>query len=298
MKNTCFCSFIVAVYNREKYVEQCLRSILYQTCTDFEIIVVDDGSTDKSLATIKAINHHKIKIFEKVHTGCWPTMNYGVKHATGDFVCFIGSDDFISSDFLSNSIDTINHNPLFDYYYPTALHICNEDGSPTNSIWRYVAYELSERKNLIKLFWDYQIGGIPQAGALIRREIFDKYGLFNDTFFNLADTAYIISNAMKIKFLMVPELKTYYNRQHQNQTNKNESEKMRTFSEILDEIIEKYPTEFFLSKNIDKNEPDFYQHCVDKFMSLAERAKYKEHYHEKAKKYLKLLRSTNQKVYM
>ena len=290
MKTNTYCSFIIAVYNREKYIEQCLQSILSQTYPDFEIIVADDGSTDNSASIINNITDSRVKYFLKEHSGCWPTMNYGIKKASGDFLCFIGSDDFISSDFLSNSILPIKQNPDYDYYYPTELKICNEDGSSTNSIWRYIDYPLSERENLIKLFWDRQIGGIPQAAALIRKEIYQKYGLYNDSFFNLSDTAYVVSNALKIRFKLIPELRSYYNRQHQFQTNKNESEKMRTFSEILDDIIIKNPTEFFLDANINKNTPEFYEICIEKFMSLADKANHKEHYLKKAEKYIRLLR--------
>jgi hypothetical protein len=147
-----------------------------------------------------------------------------------------------------------------------------------------------DRENLIKLFWEKQIGGIPQAGALIRREIYDKYGLYNDTYFNLSDTAYVISNALKIKFYMIAELKTYFNRQHQFQTNKNESEKLRTFSEILDEIINIYPTELYLGFSIDKCSAQFYQICIEKFMTLADKTIHKEHYLKRAEKYIRKLR--------
>jgi len=280
----------VAVYNREKYIKQCIDSILSQTHTNFELIIVDDGSTDNSDSIIREITDQRIKYFKNEHKGCWPTMNYGIQKASGQFLCFIGSDDYISSDLLENAVCAIKNNPEYDYYYPTALNIVHEDGRPTDSIWRYLSYPLAERHNLIKLFWECQIGGIPHAASLIRKEVFLKQGLYNDTFFNLSDTAYVISHALDIKFFMVQELKTYYNRQHKNQTNANQSERMRTFSEILDEIIQKYPTELYLGKSIDKNSAEFYKICVDKFMSLAEKTPCNEHYLKKAEKYMRILR--------
>ena len=290
MKTPFFYSFIVAVYNREKYLEQCINSILTQTERNFELIIVNDGSTDNSDNIIKSISDNRIKYFQNEHKGCWATMNYGILQSSGDFVCFIGSDDYISDDLLAIGDNYIKQYPDYDYYYPTELKIVKEDGSPTSSIWRYISFEHPHRDKLIKLFWEHQIGGIPHAASMIRRDVFQKYGLYNDSFFNLSDTAYVISNALNIKFHMVPELKSYYNRQHQTQTNKNEAEKMRTFSEILDEIIEKYPTELFLDVKIDKQSPEFYKLCVDRFMFLASEANHKEHYQKKAEKYLRLLR--------
>ena len=286
-----FCSFITAVFNRETYLQKCIDSILAQTNRSFELILINDGSTDKSLEIISEYRDDRIKYFPIEHQGCWGAKNYGIQKAQGQFVCFIDSDDFISPDYLQNAISQINKYPQYDYYYPTALAITIEDGTLTDKIWRYLAYPPSEREKLIKLFWDKQIGGIPHAGAFIRSEVFSKYGLYNDSFFNLSDTAYIISNAQDIMFFMLPDLKTYYNRQHPLQTNTNYSERYRTFSEILDEIINKYPTEIFLNQKIEKNDPLFYQICIEKFMELANKTKHNEWYLQKARKYIEISRN-------
>jgi len=271
-------------------VEQCIKSILAQSDTDFELIIVDDGSTDGSEDIVKGFADARIKYFQNEHKGCWCTKNYGIGQASGDYLCFIDSDDYISEDFLAIGHEYIKSRPVYDYYYPTELKIIKEDGSPTSSIWRYISFEHPHRDKLIKLFWEHQLGGIPHAASFIKREVFVKCGLYNDSFFNLSDTAFIISNALDIRFHIIPELKTYFNRQHQNQTNKNESEKLRTFSEILDEIIMKYPTEMFIDGGIEKNTTEFYRLCVDKFMALSGEASVKEHYMKKGEKYLRLMR--------
>jgi len=277
-----FCSFIVAVYNRERYVSQTIRSILSQTVNDFELVVVNDGSTDGSQQVVERFSIDKLKLFNIDHKGCWFAKNYGILQAKGQFCCFIDSDDYISPDFLEKAIAGITAEPDYEYYYPTALYIVKENGERTDSIWRYLDYPLDERWRLIDLFWQRQIGGIPHAAAFIRREVFDRCGLYNDTFFNLADTEYVINHALEIRFKMLPDLKHYYNRQHSQQTNANMNERHRTYSEILDGIIEKYPPQYYLGC-----ETKGYEACVEKFISMSRATEYGGWYAEKAAKYLR-----------
>ena len=284
-------SFIIAVYNRDRYIKKCINSILSQTYTDFELIIINDGSTDHSEDVIKEFKDDRIRYFTLSHQGCWSAKNYGITKSQGEYICFIDSDDFISNDFLEIGVNAVYCNPSYEYFYPTALNIIKEDETPTGSIWRYISYSLSEREKLIKLFWEHQIGGIPHPASLINKQVFEKNGLYNDSFYNLSDSAYTISNAMNIKFLLVPELKHYYNRQHREQTNANNNERIRTYSEILDEIIEKYPTEYFLGFAMNKESNDFLNICIHKFMTLAQNTPHKEHYQKKAEKYLKELRN-------
>ena len=98
-------SVIVPVYNTEKYLDKCINSILEQKNVDYEIIVVNDGSTDNSSEVIKKYllnNGDKIKYFEKQNGGLSDARNYGVNKAIGDYLCFVDSDDYIDSNLFSN----------------------------------------------------------------------------------------------------------------------------------------------------------------------------------------------------
>lgn len=89
-------SFILPVYNVEKYLEQCINSLLFQTYTLFEIILVDDGSTDDSSNICEEFcrKDNRIKAYHKQNGGLSDARNYGLKKATGDFVIFVDSDDY------------------------------------------------------------------------------------------------------------------------------------------------------------------------------------------------------------
>ena len=91
-------SIVIPVYNTEKYLHECLDSVCNQTFKDIEIICVDDGSTDKSLAVLKQYQQKddRIKILEQKNKGGGAARNYGLSIATGKYVIFLDSDDFFS----------------------------------------------------------------------------------------------------------------------------------------------------------------------------------------------------------
>ena len=94
-------SIIVPAYNVEKYIKACLDSIIIQTYSNFEVIVINDGSTDQ---TKKMLNEYesnpKIRIFSQENGGLSAARNQGLKLANGELVCFIDSDDSVKSDYL------------------------------------------------------------------------------------------------------------------------------------------------------------------------------------------------------
>ena len=111
MSNTV--SIIIPVYNVEKYLPQCLDSVLGQTYRDLEVVVVNDGSTDGSLSIIQdyASRDIRIKVIDKPNEGVAPTRNVGLKTATGKYILFVDSDDWIELDmvdFLVGEIENSN----------------------------------------------------------------------------------------------------------------------------------------------------------------------------------------------
>ena len=94
-------SIIVPVYNVENYVDKCIKSILNQTYKNYEVIIINDGSTDNSLNIInKYKNNKKIKIITQKNKGLSNARNNGMKMATGDYLLFIDSDDYIEDKLL------------------------------------------------------------------------------------------------------------------------------------------------------------------------------------------------------
>lgn len=95
-------SIIVPVYNVEKYLPKCLESLIIQTLKDIEIICVNDGSMDNSLAILKefASRDSRIRIIDNQHQGVAKTRNTGIEQSTGEYIGFVDSDDYIDIDFF------------------------------------------------------------------------------------------------------------------------------------------------------------------------------------------------------
>lgn len=96
-------SVIVPVYNVEAYLERCVKSILQQTCTNFELILINDGSTDSSgqICDYLANQYENIKVYHIENAGVSNARNMGIQLATGSWVTFIDSDDFVTQDYLA-----------------------------------------------------------------------------------------------------------------------------------------------------------------------------------------------------
>lgn len=103
-------SVIVPVYNVEEYLQQCLDSILSQDYSDYEIILVNDGSTDRSsfICEENAKKYGNIHYYSKQNEGLSGTRNFGIEHSQGDYCVFVDSDDWIKEGSLKKIAETIN----------------------------------------------------------------------------------------------------------------------------------------------------------------------------------------------
>lgn len=107
-------SVIIPVYNAQEGIKQCLDSLLNQSFTDFEIILLNDGSTDNSLEVIKkyaAVNDF-IRVIDKENEGVAKTRNKGIQLANGKYIVFIDNDDFVDSDYLERFYNAIDQEQL------------------------------------------------------------------------------------------------------------------------------------------------------------------------------------------
>lgn len=109
-------SIIIPVYNVEEYLDRCLKSILNQTYSNYEVIIVNDGSPDNSDNIIKSYEKEdkRFKGYKKVNGGLSDARNYGLKYATGDYLIFIDADDYIENNYLEKVNDVLEKNKDID----------------------------------------------------------------------------------------------------------------------------------------------------------------------------------------
>ena len=112
MNTTPKISVIVPVYNAEKYLRRCIDSILSQTFTDFELLLIDDGSKDSSGAICDeyAAKDNRVRVFHKENGGVSSARNLGLDNATGEWIAFVDSDDYVLPSYLATYVEISSEN--------------------------------------------------------------------------------------------------------------------------------------------------------------------------------------------
>jgi glycosyltransferase involved in cell wall biosynthesis len=128
-------SVIIPLFNKAPYIEHALRSVVAQTFTDFEIIVVDDGSTDGGLAIVEQFADRRLRIITQQNAGPGAARNRGLKEAQGEFVAFLDADDEWLPEYLEQSVR------LLDEYGPnvasiTSGYVEHPAGVSREKMWR------------------------------------------------------------------------------------------------------------------------------------------------------------------
>ncbi|MBN1832751.1 MAG: glycosyltransferase [Deltaproteobacteria bacterium] len=171
MKGTPKISIVVPTYNRDHLIGDCIESILSQTMTDFEIIVVSDGSTDNSRQVVDQYRDTRIRFFEKVNGGQSSARNLGIMKSKGKYISFCDDDDRIYPDHLITLSNHLNTNEDVGLVYSDAIWIC-KDGSKEP----YVVFSQDFDKKSLENY-NY----ITTQTVMFRRSCLDKTGLFNET---------------------------------------------------------------------------------------------------------------------
>lgn len=120
-------SVVIPLYNKAPHIERALRSVLAQTCQDFEIVVVNDGSTDRSREVVESISDSRIRLINQPNQGVSAARNRGVEAAHYEFVAFLDADDEWLPAFLSNIQMLINNFPDCGAY-ATAIQTVRPNG--------------------------------------------------------------------------------------------------------------------------------------------------------------------------
>lgn len=170
-------SVIVPIYNTEKYVRQCIESLINQTYQNLEIILVDDGSTDSSVLICKEYQEkdNRIKLYTKENGGVSSARNLGIKNATGKYLCFCDSDDYYSNEAVSIMANTMNE---------TNADLC--------CFGRYGgAFEnkyISKKDNPYDLLhYLISVGSYNGISKLFKTDIIKQYNLLFDESFEIAE---------------------------------------------------------------------------------------------------------------
>lgn len=227
-------SIIVPVYNVEKYLEKCVKSIIKQTYKNIEIILVDDGSKDNSGKICDELEKidNRIKVIHKENGGLSDARNAGLKIATGKYIGFVDSDDYIKED-MFETLYKLNKENNSDISIVSYYEIYNER---VISVRESKELEILNKIEAIKeLLIDTKIQSYAW-NKLFKKELFNNIEFpTNKNFEDIATTLLLFEKANKIVLLEDP--KYYYVRRDDSIVG---VKNYKTYKDYLDVIYDKY----------------------------------------------------------
>lgn len=173
--NTPFFSIIIPIYNAEKYIERCINSILIQSFDDFELLLIDDGSIDKSgqICDDFASQDTRIKVIHKVNGGVSSAREAGFNNSTGIYIVFVDSDDELRQDALKEMFELYKENN-FDLLV-TAKTLIESDGE--KQLYNKITGFISKERYVANLLRNGIF--IGPHGRMTKRDLFIDSDAFN-----------------------------------------------------------------------------------------------------------------------
>lgn len=231
-------SVVMTVFNREKYVELAIKSVLNQSYKNIELIIVNDGSTDSSESIIKSFNDKRIKYFSKENTGQLDTFKYAYKKATGDYVTRVDSDDIVDKDFILLCINEVSKNSKLQFIYFNLFNI-DKDNNLLN-IAKMNKYDsgIDVLRDIFEKFYSV----IPDV-AFWRKDYVKNI----DEFYINRNIPFYINDIDKIQFEFI-DLPLYFYRVHEENYASNIDNLRFVISGIISTakfIIEKHKEKIF-----------------------------------------------------
>lgn len=278
-------SIILPVFNKEKYINNTVNSILNQTFKDFELIIIDDGSTDKSIEIIQSIIDRRIKVFTQKNSGVSIARNKGISLAEKEYIAFIDADDFWDSRFL----ETINELIMF---YPSAGAFFS-DYQLVENIKETVILKKeikASKKLLIKNYFKYVIENnkaMWTSCVIVKKKVLNDMGGFPEKISRGEDVHLWTSIALYYDIAYTSYIGAYYNRGVEDSLTRGDFELEKSFANTAEE---------FLNKNIElvDDQKSFYEYMMTYVLSKA-KYKIKNCRNREARKILKKYRNTDNK---
>jgi len=206
MNNAPLISIIMPCFNAERFLPDAVRSVMEQRWPSLELIIIDDGSTDGSLAVAEALSkrYDDIHLLTQTNRGPYPARNKGLAHARGRFVAFLDADDYWHPDFLRLLHQKLESDALDIAYCGWQNVVENGENGP-----EYVPPAYEQEENRILRF----LKGCPWPihAALVRKEKIDEIGGFSTRYFSAMDYDFWLKLAtVTQKIGLVPRVLAYY----------------------------------------------------------------------------------------
>ena len=226
-------SIIIPAYNAESTIIFTINSVQKQTYTDFEAIVIDDGSTDRTAKIVREIIDARIKLFCYKNEGLPVARNRGVDLAKGEYIAFLDADDLWTPDKLEQQLAALEADPEAGVVYSQTCCIDRQGN------FLYNCEPVYFQGNVLKelLLTNFLHNG---SNLLIRREAIETVGGFDRDLNSCEDWDYYLRLAERYSFAVVPKYQIFY-RQTENNMSSNVARMKQAGYIVLERAYQKYP---------------------------------------------------------
>lgn len=193
-------SVIIPLYNKVDSIRTTIDSVLAQKFENYEIIVVDDGSTDNSRGVISSINDKKIHYYWKANGGVSSARNYGIEKSSGDWLLFLDADDELSNDSLVNFYNIVSANSDVEFIIGAFSGKCESEKLKQKRHVFYPYYEL----------WCRRLYARPGA-MLVKRSLIELYGVFDTNMSFYEDYEFTLRMMMSKHIYQIDKVLSVYN---------------------------------------------------------------------------------------
>ncbi len=202
MNSTPKISVIVPAYNVRAYISEALDSLTQQTWADFEVLIVNDGSTDDTaeIAHLYCQRDPRFHLLSKSNGGLASARNWGIQHARGEFIALLDADDRYHPQKLASHVQILEHHPDIAIVY-SASKVIRDDGRPT---WLTLSGRPVHQDPLLAMLCKNFIG--HGSNAVFRREVFIQVGGFDETLRSCEDLDFWLKVAAQgYRFYLCPQ---------------------------------------------------------------------------------------------
>ncbi|MEQ9670965.1 glycosyltransferase [Coleofasciculus sp. G2-EDA-02] len=228
-------SVIIPVYNAEATIQETTQSVLNQTLSDLELIVINDGSQDSTLEIVSSIPDPRIKVFSYPNSGPQKSRNRGIEKATGEYLAFLDADDLWTPDKLDAQFQALQTHPEAAVAYSWTDWI-DEKGQ----FWRRGTYISASGDVQAKLLLIDFIGS--GSNPLIRRQALEKVGNFDESLVGGQDWDMWLRLAACYPFAVVPKPQVLYRKSlSSNSWSNNVERQEKGFENVISKALEQAP---------------------------------------------------------
>ncbi len=244
-------SVVIPAYNAMTYLPETVESVLKQTFSDYEVLIINDGSSDHIVEWAAQVTDPQVSIISQQNQGVSAARNTGIAQAQGEYIAFLDADDLWEPTKLEKQVGCLEANPSVGLVY-TWTALIDQFGQPTRRVWT---------SHIEGNVWEHiVVDDMISNGSspMVRRRCFETAGVFDPNINSSEDRDMWIRIAVNYPFAVVKEVLTLYRRHPHNTTNQRQK-MIQDLRQVIEKTFETAPLESLYLRNRSYGQMNLFQ---------------------------------------